>query len=1156
MSITKKLVVTLEDDIATPSEKVFIYKGDIGVDIIIELENFNYKIDSLSKKNMINRIEAYFKTPQGIVKQYNDEVNVINGDRIKFSFNKKVIDDMQIIGQYELQFHLFDKENNRITIPSYYFYVKEPLHNTSEEQEGDESRVDYARVDYSKVKDDIVLFEVSENGYIKTNWQSGDLITSGKLNKIEAQLETNTNKINEIQPYDDTEINNSLNRLSENIKNLNIPTKTSELENDSDFTTNSYVNEMLGGKKLVYLTQTEYDNLTEEEKNNENIVYNITDSSKEYVTIDDLDSYATKTYVNTKIAEASLGGEVDLSNYATKTDLNSKVDKIEGKGLSTNDYTDEEKNKLNDIEEGANNYIHPTKHEASIIIEDNTHRFVTDEEKNEWNNKSEFNGSYNDLTNKPNIPTKTSELVNDSNYATKTDLNSKVDKIEGKVLSSNDYTNEEKNKLSNIEEGANNYIHPTKHEASIIIEDSEHRFVSDNEKSGWNNKSNFSGSYNDLTNKPKIPSLDGYATQTYVANAIAEAQLSGGDVDLSGYATKDDLHYHDNKEILDGITGAKVTSWDNKSDFSGNYNDLTNKPSIPTKTSELENDSDFATKTDLNSKVDKIEGKGLSTNDYTNEEKNKLSTIEENANNYTHPITHDATIITQDATHRFVTDTEKANWNNKSDFNGNYNDLIDKPIIPTVTNDLTDELKANYDIAYTHSQSAHAPSNAQKNSDITKSEIEAKLVGDIATHTHNQYLTEHQSLNGYAKITDLHSHSNKTILDSITSDKITNWDNKSDFSGSYNDLTDKPTIPSEYILPIANQTTLGGIKVGAGLSITSEGVLSANGGGTADSVDWENVVGRPTNLSQFTNDTGFITDIPSEYITETELEAKGYLTEHQDISGLATKSELNSKVDKVSGKGLSTNDLTNTLKSNYDTAYTHSQTPHITTDNVNTAVANYVDEHKAELKGDKGDTGASGKDGVTPTLSIGTVATGNAGSGASVTMGGTAPNYTLNFTIPRGDKGENGNDASVDYAIETLTTTSGNVTLSSNMYQKVTATGNLNITLPTVSSNTLLEIHLFYNASSSYTLTVDTSVEWQSTPTLEANITTEFIFTWNGSKWLAGAVAYNGQGASGGGSTSSNASTINGYSVWVGTQAQYNALSSKDSMTIYFVKEG
>lgn len=38
--------------------------------------------------------------------------------------------------------------------------------------------------------------------------------------------------------------------------------------------------------------------------------------------------------------------------------------------------------------------------------------------------------------------------------------------------------------------------------------------------------------------------------------------------------------------------------------------------------------------------------------------------------------------------------------------------------------------------AYTHSQSAHAPTNAQKNSDITKAEIEAKLTGTITTHSH------------------------------------------------------------------------------------------------------------------------------------------------------------------------------------------------------------------------------------------------------------------------------------------------------------------------------------------------------------------------------------------------------------------------------------
>ena len=56
----------------------------------------------------------------------------------------------------------------------------------------------------------------------------------------------------------------------------------------------------------------------------------------------------------------------------------------------------------------------------------------------------------------------------------------------------------------------------------------------------------FSGNYNDLTNKPTIPSNtsdltndSGYATETYVTSKIAEASLSGGEVDLSGYVTKE-----------------------------------------------------------------------------------------------------------------------------------------------------------------------------------------------------------------------------------------------------------------------------------------------------------------------------------------------------------------------------------------------------------------------------------------------------------------------------------------------------------------------------------------------------------------------------------------------------------------------------------------
>ena len=70
------------------------------------------------------------------------------------------------------------------------------------------------------------------------------------------------------------------------------------------------------------------------------------------------------------------------------------------------------------------------------------------------------------------------------------------------------------------------------------------------------------------------------------ANAIPKATNSvDGLLSKEDHAKYDDAvskaHSHDNKSVLDGITSDKVTAWDNKSDFSGNYLDLNNKPTIP-----------------------------------------------------------------------------------------------------------------------------------------------------------------------------------------------------------------------------------------------------------------------------------------------------------------------------------------------------------------------------------------------------------------------------------------------------------------------------------------------------------------------------------------------------------------------------------------------
>ena len=160
---------------------------------------------------------------------------------------------------------------------------------------------------------------------------------------------------------------------------------------------------------------------------------------------------------------------------------------------------------------------------------------------------------------------------------------------------------------------------------------------------------------------------------------------------------------------------------------------------------------------------------------------------------------------------------------------------------------------------------------ADKTEVYTKSEIDNK-----------GFLTEHQSLDGYALKTEIPDISNLATKDEVAF-KIdvytkTEVDEKISSGGSFDSSLyyDKTSVDTL----LDNKANISDI---------------------------------PTNTSQLVNDSGFITNIPDEYITNSELEAKGYLTEHQDISNLATKAELatkadtsslNGKVDKVEGKSL------------------------------------------------------------------------------------------------------------------------------------------------------------------------------------------------------------------------------------------------------------
>ena len=88
-------------------------------------------------------------------------------------------------------------------------------------------------------------------------------------------------------------------------------------------------------------------------------------------------------------------------------------------------------------------------------------------------------------------------------------------------------------------------------------------------------------------------------------------------------------------------------------------------------------------------------------------------------------------------------------------------------------------------------------------------------------------------------------------------------------------------------MPIKLKANNGNIDLKVPIQQIGGGAVSSVNGMTGDVV-----LDIPSKTSDLVNDSGFITEIPSEYVTETELEAKGYLTEHQSLADYAKKSEI------------------------------------------------------------------------------------------------------------------------------------------------------------------------------------------------------------------------------------------------------------------------
>lgn len=227
--------------------------------------------------------------------------------------------------------------------------------------------------------------ELTAKGYLTSHQD-----ISSKVDKVNGKsliADTEIERLKSVKNYDDTEIKTELTKKA---NSTDIPTKVSGLQNDSNY-------------------QTDTDVVTT------------------------LTPYATKTYVGEQISNADhLKREI-----VTEIPKPETADKNTIYMLKIESVTGNDKYREYLLIDGTVQCIGDT----SVDLTD--YAKTTDVDK-KLNNKA-------DKTEIPTVPTNVSEFTNDAGYLTEhQDISNFVVKEEGKELSSNDYTSEEKTKLSGV----------------------------------------------------------------------------------------------------------------------------------------------------------------------------------------------------------------------------------------------------------------------------------------------------------------------------------------------------------------------------------------------------------------------------------------------------------------------------------------------------------------------------------------------------------------------------------------------------------------------------------------------------------------------------------------------------------------------------------
>ena len=194
---------------------IVLYRGDREVEVEFTLTGNKYTFSNGG--NVIKSVNAthgqlVLNTPTG--ENAFSEVTECHDGKVVFIITKEMIDELIEVGFYSFQIRLFDENQvSRVSIPPVYkgIDIRNPIAAEDETNVVDIGLVDYAVV----VKDefeDLSTF-LPDGNYNKTEWESKDLITAARLNKLEDGLY----KVNYNMESSDLSLFNRIEQVNQNV---------------------------------------------------------------------------------------------------------------------------------------------------------------------------------------------------------------------------------------------------------------------------------------------------------------------------------------------------------------------------------------------------------------------------------------------------------------------------------------------------------------------------------------------------------------------------------------------------------------------------------------------------------------------------------------------------------------------------------------------------------------------------------------------------------------------------------------------------------------------------------------------------------------------------------------------------------------------------